>query len=129
MKKKWISWLIPALITAAVILLFRFVFILGYVPTPSMEPTLPEGSLIVGVRVFSEPEVGDILIFRHDGKLLVKRVAACEGESIFWQEKELTVPEGCFYMLGDNADESFDSRYWEEPFIRLDEIVARVVIP
>ena len=61
----------------------KAVFLFGYVPTASMEPTLPEGSYILGLRIYGELEKGDIIIFKHDGKLLVKRIAALPGEAIF----------------------------------------------
>ena len=38
-KNIWI-WLIPFLIMAITLILFKAVFLLGYVPTGSMEPTL-----------------------------------------------------------------------------------------
>ena len=28
------------------------------------------------------------------------------------------VPDGCYYLLGDNAEHSMDSRYWENPFVK-----------
>ena len=37
----------------------------------------------------------------------------------------LLVPDGCYYVLGDNAENSLDSRYWEEPFVKEEEIVAK----
>ena len=37
--------IIPALCAAAVFLLLRFVFLIGYVPTESMEPTLERTAL------------------------------------------------------------------------------------
>lgn len=45
-------------------------FILGYVPTNSMKPTLEAGSLILGVRIKGSFEVGDVVIFCHGGNLL-----------------------------------------------------------
>ena len=45
-------WLIPLLVTLIIFLLMRFVFLFGYVPTASMEPTLERDSFILGVRVF-----------------------------------------------------------------------------
>lgn len=36
----------------------------------------------------------------------------------------IAVPEGCYYVLGDNADNSYDSRYWSDPFVNDKEVVA-----
>ena len=77
-KTTFYKWLIPVLITAFIFILFKLVFLIGYVPTESMEPTIKKGSYIVGIRLFSELETGDIIIFRHDEKLLVKRIAAVD---------------------------------------------------
>lgn len=38
------------------------------------------------------------------------------------------VPEGCYFMLGDNREHSKDSRYWIEPFVEKDEILAKAVV-
>ena len=111
-----------------VFLLFRFVFLLGYVPTSSMEPTLKKGSYILGLRVYQELNVGDVVVFEHEGRLLVKRIAAGAGESIIRGGDRLKIPEGYYYMLGDNPGNSYDGRYWEEPFISHEKIVARVII-
>ena len=121
------SFLILILVTAVLLLLFRTVFMLGYVPTGSMEPTLKAGSMILGLRCFDEPQKGDIVVFRHEDSYLVKRVAAVEGDSIEYQGEVVTVPKECYYMLGDNEGESYDSRYWDEPFIRRDSVVAVVL--
>ena len=63
---------------------------------------------------------------RHDGKLLVKRIAAVGGGYVERNGEFLLVPEGCYYVLGDNAGNSLDSRYWEEPFVKEEEIVAKL---
>lgn len=81
-------------------------FITLYVPTESMEPTLETGSLILGLRIFDELETGDIIIFRRDGSHLVKRIAACAGDTIDHQNSIVTVPDNCYYVLGDNAEKS-----------------------
>lgn len=105
----------------------KLVFLFGYVPTESMEPTLEKGSYVLGFRIYGELEVGDIVIFRHAGKLLVKRIVAVGGGQIEHNGTSLTVPEGCYYVLGDNAECSWDSRHWEEPFVEEDEIVAKTI--
>lgn len=104
-----------------------------------MEPSIPAGSFILGTRLYGELEVGDVIIFEHDGQYLVKRIAGCPGDVIDLKEvtfmdsrpapdrgiDSLTVPENCYYLLGDNVQNSIDSRYWENPFISEDSISAK----
>ena len=106
-----------------------------------MEPTLPQGSFILGMRIFDEPEVGDIIVFEKDGALLVKRVAARSGEEVdlsklsymttvpipIWDDPVITVPDECYFVLGDNTQNSCDSRYWDNPFLSREYIVAKVI--
>ena len=143
MKRIWLRvkpWMLPISLTLLIYLLFRFVFLLGYVPTSSMEPTLQEKSFILGSRIFSELKSGDIIIFEKDGVLLVKRIAGCPGDKVdlsqlaymttvpipVWDSPVITVPEGCYFVMGDNTQNSWDSRYWETPFITQEQIVARL---
>ena len=125
-QKKRSIWLVPVAMTMITLFLLKSIFLIGYVPTASMEPTIKQGSFIVGLRFYGELERGDIIIFWHDGKLLVKRIAAVGGESVRWGESILCVPEGSFYVLGDNADNSKDSRYWEDPFVPEEQIVGKI---
>lgn len=39
-----------------------------------------------------------------------------------------TVPEGCYFMLGDNRNYSKDSRLWENTYVRDDQIVGKALI-
>ena len=105
-----------------------------------MEPTLQEKSFILGSRIFSELKSGDIIIFEKDGVLLVKRIVGCPGDKVdlsqlaymttvpspVWDSPVITVPEGCYFVMGDNTQNSWDSRYWETPFITQEQIVARL---
>lgn len=128
-KKNLWKWAIPFFIMAITLVLFKVVFLFGYVPTESMEPTLKKDSHIVGTRIYSRLGVGDIIIFHHDGKLLVKRIAAKKGEQIELNGVSLTVPKNSYYVLGDNVEHSLDSRYWEDPFVKQEDIVARLIWP
>ena len=133
-------WWLPVGLTLLFYVLMRYVFLIGYVPTASMEPTLPQESFILGVRIFEEPQVSDIVVFDKDGTLLVKRIAAGPGDEVdlsqltymdtvpipVWKEPVITVPDNCYFLLGDNTQNSWDSRYWENPFIPADAIIARL---
>lgn len=133
-------WSIPLGLTLLFYLVLQFVVLIGYVPSASMEPTLKEGSFIFAWRIHNTPEVGDIVVFEKDGVLQVKRVAAVPGDIVDYfsleyadalpipnrSEQIITVPAGCYFLLGDNTQNSLDSRYWEEPFITEDQIVAIV---
>ena len=116
--------LIPLLCALLVLLLFHFVFYLGFVPSASMEPTIPKGSLILGVRLCGKLQTGDVVIFRHDGQTLVKRIAASPGETYILNGAPITVPAAHYLLLGDNAADSYDARYWEDPFVSSTAIIA-----
>ena len=123
--KNWRSILIPVLCTALALLVFRTVLIIGYVPSKSMEPTIHKNSFVLGLRLYGELKTGDVIIFRHGGKLLVKRIAAVGGETVIHNGEEVIVPNDCFYVLGDNAENSLDSRFWENPFVSREDVVGK----
>ena len=67
---------------------------------------------LLGIRIIGSIETGDIIVFRHNERLFVKRVAAVGGDMIEHDGQLVTVPVDCFYVLGDNTEHSYDSRYW-----------------
>ena len=73
-KYRWI--LLPILLCVSVWTLFQTVFFVGIVPSSSMEPTIPTGSVIWGLRLPKEIQKNDIVVFQHGEKALVKRVVA-----------------------------------------------------
>ena len=132
----------PILLCFSVWMLFRTVLFVGIVPSSSMEPAIPAGSVILGSRVFGDLDRGDIIVFRHDGKTLVKRIVAVGGDTVSLNDQDgsfsvnrqksdatrvLTVPEGSFFVVGDNREESIDSRKWEEPLVAASDICAALL--
>jgi len=92
-----------------------------------MEPTIPAGSYVFGARIFGELQRGDVVAFRLDGQILIKRIAAVPGDTISIDgATNFEIPEGYFYMLGDNPPESLDSRHWDNPLIHESAILARL---
>jgi signal peptidase I len=153
--KKFISIIIWPLITALVCLfIFNVLIIMLIVPTGSMIPAIDAGSLCIGNRlayVFNEPERGDIVIFKHEetDKILVKRVIGMPGDTVtitdtnvlingeelqetyvnerpVYNPAEYTVPDGSYFVLGDNRNDSLDARYWQTPYIKRDAIIGKL---
>ena len=80
-------------------------------------------------------------MFRHGGKILVKRIVAVGGDTVSINDQDgsfavnqelatttriLIVPKDYFFVVGDNRQNSFDSRFWEEPFVGAKWVLARV---
>ena len=122
MKKKWL--LIPVLSFILVLVLFKYVIYIGYVPTNSMEPTIMAGDKIFGSRILGELEVGDVVVFEYADTYMVKRIAAVTGDIVQINGVKIKIPKNRYYVLGDNYLNSFDSRFWDDPFVSKASIIA-----
>lgn len=134
---------------AVVGVIFQGILMLMVVPSGSMEPTINAGDLLVGVRNPEEINRGDALAFQAQGTIMIKRVIGLPGEFICIQEdgnvtidgepldepyvfhqregrvQEFYVPDGFILFFGDNRAGSFDARYWDDPYVSLESILAK----
>ena len=74
--KPWLPVLICLLICAAISLNFQFVITVGR----SMEPTYSAGDALLVCKLLKDPQPGDAVLIRHNGKLMVKRILGCAGD-------------------------------------------------
>lgn len=142
--------LVLALALAAIVpsILFQKVLMIMFVPSESMFPAMTAGDVLLGSRGCSEFKRGDIVAFQGESVVMIKRIVGLPGETVRidgtglvyidgepleepyiknqrqGQPQSFVVPDGCVLLLGDNRQESYDARYWDNPYVEEAAILA-----
>jgi signal peptidase I len=155
--KEIISWfLVFGIALALAFLINRFIIIKVSSPTGSMENTIMIDDKVVTFRLsylFHGPKRQDIVVFKYpddETQIFIKRVIGLPGETIEGKDGVVyingtpldenycngkprgdfgpyTIPEGSYFMMGDNRNISHDARYWDNKFVYKEKILGRAI--
>lgn len=153
-----LDWVIVIVIAIALALFInKLVIYKVSPPTASMENTIMVDDKVITYRLaylFSKPDRGDIVVFQAPDtpeEDYIKRVIGLPGETVevidgvvyidgepidedYLKEPmegsfgPYEVPEGCYFMMGDNRNISWDARFWTEKFVEKDKIRGKAIL-
>lgn len=153
-KKDIKEWTLTIIWAIAIYLLVSIFIFSARVDGDSMNPTFTDGNFLFATRNYltSEYDHGDVIVFNSStlGKALIKRVIGVPGDTIKIEDQkvyvngeeikedyinnpplenlEIKVTNGNYFVMGDNRQNSLDSRYELVGLVSKQQIMGKVVI-
>lgn len=157
-KREILEWITTILVAVVIAMIIKtFIFTIALVDGSSMLPTLTHGDRVIVWRLGYRPQKGDIIVLQQEGKNpYIKRIIATEGDTVdidynahtvsvngvILEEDyileptalrgdvmfPLTVREDCVFVLGDNRNNSSDSRVSSVGQVAEEDIMGKASI-
>ena len=155
-EREWIQFCVETVVLLTVVyVVFHYIIGIAFVSGHSMEPTLKDGELLIFYRLDDTYGRDDLVLVHREGNVeYIKRIVTVAGDTLeideegkLWingeQEQRsyifsetwatsaqvtfpYEVPEGCYFVLGDNRSNSEDSRVFGA--VNSEEITGRACL-